>query len=263
MKPRRVRLIHWKAAEVGDGIDRLRKAGYRVDYDDLDGPGNARTIANKPPDAVVIDLSRLPSHGREMGMFLRQRKATRHVPIVFAGGEPEKVDRTREALPDAVFTPWSRIRSALNRALARPPVDPRVPPSVMAGYSRTPLPKKLGIKEGSVVALSGAPRGFEKTLGKLPDGVTIRRQVRGRSDRILWFVKRRTDLERGVERMGRALSDKGGLWIAWPKKAAGVATDLTQKEVRRIGLASGLVDYKICAIDKTWSGLLFARRKGK
>ena len=212
---------------------------------------------------MVIDLSRLPSHGREMGSFLRQRKATRHVPVVFAGGDPEKVERTRKALPDAIYTPWSRIRSTLKRALARPPADPVVPPPVMEGYSGTPLPKKLGIKEGSVVALAGAPKGFEKTLGRLPDGVTIRRQVRGRCDRVVWFVKSRKDLERGVERMGRALSEKGGLWIAWPKKASGVATDLTQSDVRRIGLASGLVDYKICAIDATWSGLLFARRKDK
>jgi len=212
---------------------------------------------------VVIDLSRLPSHGREMGSFLRQRKATRHIPVVFAGGDPEKVERTRKALPDAIYTPWSRIRSALKRSLARPPADPVVPPPVMEGYSGTPLLKKLGIKEGSVVALSGAPKGFEKTLGKLPAGVTIRRQVRGSCDRVVWFVKSRKELERGVERMGRALSDKGGLWIAWPKKASGVATDLTQNDVRRTGLASGLVDYKICAIDATWSGLLFARRKGK
>jgi CheY-like chemotaxis protein len=263
MKIRRVRLIHWKAAEADDGIDRLRKAGYRVDHDDLDGPGNARAIAKSPPDVVVIDLSRLPSHGRETAMFLRQRKATRHIPVVFAGGDPGKVERTRKALPDAIYTPWSRIRSALKRALARPPVDPVVPPSVMAGYSDTPLPKKLGIKKGSVVALSGAPKGFETTLGRLPNGVTIRRRVRGRCDRVLWFVKRRKDLVRGVERMGGALSEKGGLWIAWPKKASGEATDLTQADVRRIGLASGLVDYKICAIDSTWSGLLFARRRGK
>jgi CheY-like chemotaxis protein len=256
-------LIHWRAPEAAEPIARLQEAGYRVDYDDLDGADSARAIAKNPPDVVVIDLSRLPSHGREMGSFLRQRKATRHVPVVFAGGDPEKVERTREALPDAIYTPWSRIRSALKRALAQPPADPVVPPPVMEGYSGTPLPKKLGIKEGSVVALSGAPKGFEKTLGKLPDGVTIRRQVRGRCDRIVWFVKSRKDLERGVERMGRAISENGGLWIAWPKKASGVATDLTQGDVRRTGLASGLVDYKICAIDATWSGLLFARRKGK
>ena len=256
-------MIHWKAAEATEPIARLQEAGYRVEYDDLDGAGNARAIAKDPPDVVVIDLSRLPSHGREMGSFLRQRKATRHVPVVFVGGDPEKVERTRKALPDAIYTPWSRIRSALKRALARPPADPVVPPPVMEGYSGTPLLKKLGIKEGSVVALSGAPKGFEKILGKLPDGVTIRKQVRGRCDRVMWFVKSRKDLERGVERMGRALSEKGGLWIAWPKKASGVATDLTQGDVRRIGLASGLVDYKICAIDATWSALLFARRKGR
>jgi hypothetical protein len=133
----------------------------------------------------------------------------------------------------------------------------------MEGYSGTPLPKKLGIKEGARVALAAAPRGFERTLGSLPAGVQLRRQVRGRFDRVIWFVKRRAELERGLERMERALGDKGGLWIAWPKKASGVRTDLTQSDVRRIGLAAGLVDYKICAIDATWSGLCFSRRKAR
>ena len=118
-----------------------------------------------------------------------------------------------------------------------------------------------GEKPGSTVALAGAPRDFERTLGKLPEDVTLRRQVRGRYDRVLWFVNRLADLEGGVERKKSALADGGGLWIVWPKKTSGVTTDLTQSDIRRVGLASGLVDYKICAIDATWSGLLFARRK--
>ena len=258
---RTVRLIHWKAAEAEDRVERLRQAGYGVAYDDTDGPGNARAIAERPPAAVVIDLSRLPSHGRDTGVFLRQRESTRHVPIVFVEGDADKVARLKKVLPDAIYTSWRGIRGALKRATTRRVPKPVVPPSTMEGYSGTPLPKKLGIKPGSTVALSGAPRDFERTLGRLPDSVTLRRQVRGRCDRVLFFVKRVSDLERGVKRMESALAEGGGLWIAWPKKASGVATDLTQSDVRRIALASGLVDYKICAIDATWSGLLFARRK--
>jgi hypothetical protein len=256
-----VRLIHWKAAEAEECVERLQQAGYRVAYDDTDGPGNARAIAECPPEAVVIDLTRLPSHGRNTGLFLRRRKSTRHVPIVFVEGDADKVARLKKVLPDAIYTSWRGIRGALKRATTRRTSEPVVPTSTMAGYSGTPLPKKLGIKAGSTVALSGAPPDFENTLGLLPEDVTIRRQVRGRSDRVLWFVKRVSDLERGVKRMESSLADGGGLWIAWPKKASGVVTDLTQADVRRVGLASGLVDYKICAIDATWSGLLFARRK--
>jgi hypothetical protein len=94
----------------------------------------------------------------------------------------------------------------------------------------------------------------------IPPGVTLRRQARGKCDLIIWFTKTCKDLENRIGRFA-ALTGSGGLWIAWPKKAAGVKTDLTQAIVRRTGLAAGLVDYKICAIDETWSGLKFARRK--
>ncbi len=130
----------------------------------------------------------------------------------------------------------------------------------MAGYSGAPLPKKLGIKPDAVVVLVGAPSDFETTLGTLPEGVVLRRRAAGRPDLVVWFVKSLRDLERRVERIGR-LADGHGLWIAWPKKASGVKTDVKESDVRRAGLGTGLVDYKICAIDDTWSGLKFARRK--
>ena len=107
---------------------------------------------------------------------------------------------------------------------------------------------------------TGAPPAFESTLGELPGSVTIRRRTRGRCDLVLWFVKSGGEIERRVERMG-ALAGKGGLWIIWPKKASGIGTDLSQAVVRRIGLAAGLVDYKVCAVDETWSGLRFTRRR--
>ena len=175
---------------------------------------------------------------------------------------PEKVTRIKRHLPDAVYTSWSRIRSALKRAIAHPPARPVVPKSLLEGYSGTPLPKKLGISADSVVALIGAPTGFEQLLSDLPDGVVLRRGARGRSDLTVWFTKSRRDLERRVAHLG-SVAGSGGLWIAWPKKSSGVATDLSQVVVRKVGMASGLVDYKVCSIDATWTGLRFTRRKSK
>jgi hypothetical protein len=131
----------------------------------------------------------------------------------------------------------------------------------VAGYSGTPLPQKLGIKEGSRVALVGAPAGFESALDPLPDQVKTSRRI-GSSplDVILFFTARATDLEKRFSSLARALVPNGGLWVAWPKKASGVPTDLTKNDVREIGLASGLVDNKVCAVDDVWSGLRFVYR---
>ncbi len=129
-----------------------------------------------------------------------------------------------------------------------------------AGYSGTPLPKKLGIKPGAIVGLLGAPAGFEATLGPLPDGARLRRNPRGRVDLLLWFVGARRDLERRAAAVARRI-EHGGLWICWPKKASGAASDVDGDAVRRAGIAHGLVDHKVCAVDATWSGLRFARRR--
>ncbi len=257
----RVRFIHWNAEEARDAIARLLAAGYQVDYTPIRSGADLPTLARTPPAAIVIDLTRLPSHGREVALFFRERKATRRVPIVFVEGEPEKIKRIQQVLPDAAYTTWQRIRSDLKRAIAHPPKNPRVPSSILEGYSGTPLPKKLGIGPGSVVALLNAPRDFEKTLGALPEGAIVRRQARGPCHRVLFFTKSQRELKSRLKSLAGLLGKKGGLWIAWPKKASGVATDLSEPDVRRLGLASGLVDYKICAIDATWSGLLFARRR--
>jgi hypothetical protein len=130
----------------------------------------------------------------------------------------------------------------------------------VAGYSGTPLPKKLGIKEHSRVAFVNAPENFEQTLGVLPDGVAAGRLRRG-VDVIVFFTTRRAELGKRFAALARSLDPAGGLWIAWPKKSSGVETDLDQAEVMEIGLATQLVDNKVCAIDDTWSGLRFVVRK--
>jgi hypothetical protein len=130
----------------------------------------------------------------------------------------------------------------------------------MAGYSGTPLPKKLGIKEGARLALVGAPPGFELTLGRLPDEVELRTRVRGPLDLIVFFTTSRRELERRFAKLAGALEPAGALWIAWPKRSSGVETDLTEDVLREVGLPVGLVDNKVCAIDDTWSGLRFVIR---
>jgi hypothetical protein len=129
----------------------------------------------------------------------------------------------------------------------------------MAGYSGTPLAKKLGIKEGSRLAVLGAPEGFE--IDDLPGGVDARTTARGVSDVIVSFHTVRTDLSRRLPTLMRALDVDGGLWVCWPKRASGMATDITEDGVREVALPTGLVDVKVCAVDDTWSGLRLCLRK--
>ena len=132
----------------------------------------------------------------------------------------------------------------------------------MAGYSGTPLPQKLGIKPGQRVLLHAAPDGFERLLEPLPDRVRLQHNLRspGPFDVIVGFVLTQRRLDHDLPRLKQRLAKSGGLWIAWAKKAAGVRTDLTEAEVRQAGLAQGLVDNKVCAVDETWSGLRFVYR---
>lgn len=128
-----------------------------------------------------------------------------------------------------------------------------------AGYSGTPLAKKLGIKPEHVIAVLQAPDGF--AIDDLPPGVEVRHKARFPLDVIVAFFTRRADLAKRLPALLRALPPDGGLWIAWPKKASGVVTDITEDTVREVGLPTGMVDNKVCAIDATWSGLRLVLRK--
>ena len=130
----------------------------------------------------------------------------------------------------------------------------------MAGYSSTPLPKKLGIKENSRVAFVNAPDGFAAYLGPLPERAEIVTRLTKPLDLVLLFVTAERALARDFAKLADKLATSGMIWIAWPKKSSGVATDLSFERVQRIGLDAGLVDVKICAINETWSGLKFVFR---
>jgi hypothetical protein len=253
----RVCLLHWSEPEGAERARELMASGYTVDHESRFGPSLLRSLADSPPAAIIVDLSRLPSHGRDVAIALRTRAGTRRVPLVVAGGRGDAVKGLRTHLPDAFYTSWRSITSALERAIAAPPRDPVVPASALAGYSGTPLPKKLGVKEGSKVGLVGAPDGFAQALGELPDGARLRQGARG-ADLVLWFVRSALQLKSGLKRYAAL---EVPLWIIWPKQASGVDTDLSQNVVRAAGMGAGLVDYKVCAVDETWSGLLFRRRR--
>ena len=124
-----------------------------------------------------------------------------------------------------------------------------------AGYSGTPLPRKLGIKPGNRVLLLGAPEGFDSTLGELPEDVRVVRRASGRADVIVSFHDRRADLARRMPTLRELMEPAARLWIAWPKRASKVPTDVTEDVVRELALANRLVDNKVAAVDETWSGL--------
>jgi hypothetical protein len=131
-------------------------------------------------------------------------------------------------------------------------------PARPAGYSGTPLVAKLGLKTGARMQLVSPPSGFDDTIGTMPDGVMP--VTKGALDFAMLFVRAKSELMKGFPRLRDRLESNGVLWVAWPKKASGVETDLSDNIVRSIGLEAGLVDVKVCAVDETWSGLKFVRR---
>jgi CheY-like chemotaxis protein len=258
----RVQLIHWNTDEAARRAEHLRDLGYAVDHTLVGGSAFLRELEDNSPQAIIIDLSRLPAQGRDIALLLRKRKATRYVPLVFVGGNPTKVTRIKELLPDAIYTSWREIETSLQKALANPPSDPVVPQSQFEAYAGKPLSEKLGIKANSVVGLVQAPEDFEQVLGELPEGTQLHRQAHTECDLTIWFTRSLGELKRDITQMA-ALAEGAPLWIAWPKRSSGEASDVTQQQVRETGLAAGLVDYKICSIDTTWSGLLFTQRKSE
>ncbi len=131
-----------------------------------------------------------------------------------------------------------------------------------AGYSGTPLVKKLGFKPADRAVLLDAPEGFTWLLGELPDGVGVKTTLRGGAEVVVCFVTERRVLARRAPALMRAIAPAGMAWIAWPKRSSGVPTDITEDVIRDVVLPIGLVDVKVCAIDETWSGLkLMIRRE--
>ena len=253
-----IRLIHWNGPEGRECRLRLASLGHHVEFDHVDGPGLGKVLRRSVPDAYVIDLSRLPSGGRQVAMWLRSNKTTRQVPIVFVDGDPVKVKGIRALLPDASYTTWSRLKTALAKALAAPVTNPVVPPSSI--YTGRPTAAKLGLKEGMRVCVVNAPQGFTDSLKPAPSDVVFTARPNSDCDIFLAFVRNRRELSAQFITLAKEVS-RQTLWIAWPKKASRIKSDIDGNFIRESGLASGWVDFKVCSVDDTWSGLAFKRRK--
>ena len=251
----RVRLFHWRADEAKLLIAALRAGGYTVDYPGDKADGSWRSLRENPPCAAVIDLTRLPSHGRHVAAEIRASKSMRSIPIVFVDGDPEKVERIRKDLPDAVYTSRSRLVSALKRV--KPLADPVVAPRMMNRTDRMTA-DKLGIKAGARVALIDPPADYARVLGKLPEDALLEEEPEETLPLTLWFIREPDGYLAGLGQVRkRALTSR--IWIIYPKGRN--ASGLTQHLIREAALSVGLVDYKVCSVNEVWTGLLFTRKK--
>ena len=260
----RITLVQWSAASAEHArLLRQGKCKVILECNPRCGPAILKRLRADPPAALVIDLDGLPMQGRDLGVAIRTSKQTRTIPLVFAGGDPQKVARVKQTLPDATYTSWADVVKALKRALASPLADPLVPSSNLAGYSGTPLPKKLGIKPNMAMALLNEPENFVEALGELPPGTHVGHRVQPSTGLAIWFVRSAAGLASQVDSIARQVASAAScrLWIAWAKRSSPLASDVDEAAVRTAALAAGFVDYKVAAIDADWSGLLFAPRR--
>ena len=217
--------------------------------------GKIRDLA---PAAILIDLDRKPSYGRVIALVLRTTKSTCGIPIVFAGGLPEKIERVKKDVPGAVFTDWKNAAAALKKAIANAPTAPLPAVHYVQQWAGSSLSKKLGLRGN--VALLNAPDGFEDLLIEIPEGVELQTAMTRQTRVAIWFVRSRAELESGIDLMSVRLPKGCQMWIVYPKATSRLRSDFTQRDIRAIALTAGLVDYKICAIDKGWTGLKFTRK---
>jgi hypothetical protein len=255
----RIQILSSDGERAGRLTDRLKSLGFEVQAGSM-SETLRQGLFEQPPRAIILDLDRAPATCRDLGLSIRLNPATRSILLVFLGGEADKIEDIQQLLPDAVYTNDANLVDSVTQGLANPSNQPVIPESVFAGYRGRPLPAKLGIKPDMRVSLLDAPPEFGKTLEPLPTGVHVEYGSRSPADITLWFVSSRSELTLRIEST-LDLAAGGKLWIIWPKKSSGVVSDLSQTFVRQAGLDAGWVDFKICAVDATWSGLCFTMRK--
>jgi hypothetical protein len=259
----RVFFVHWNETEAESLV-----APLRADCHEL----RVHFATNRPPSwegfeptVAVISLERLPAHGREIADWIWSAKKRRHVPVVFVGGKPDKVLETKGRFPDAVYCrvdEVSRIVEKITsgRMAAASAPENRVKTSQSAHRpSTTPLARKLGIVAGTRFALVNAPQEFMETLAP-PREAMKSPKASPHCNVIVFFARSSKSLATELSKLKARLAPAASLWLAWPKKTSALKSDLSDEVVRQLGLRSGLVDVKVCAIDETWSGLKFMHR---
>jgi hypothetical protein len=257
----RIRLVCWNEELAAARARALKKAGLDVDASRFDPAGMITRLRESPPAVMLIDLDRLPSHGRAVASMVRTSKSMGYLPIVFAGGVEEKVARVRTDFPDALFTDWAKAASTVKKAIKNPPVAFVRPQPYMQQWAGSRLAKKLDLKAGTKAALIGAEDGFIELLGELPEGVELGSRITAETKLVLWFVRASHEIAAAFELACARMPVGCSIWIIYPKKAGRYRVDFNQNDIRLTGLDAGVVDYKICAVDADWSGMKFARRR--
>jgi hypothetical protein len=186
----------------------LRDAGYGVFHHSTGQGLSVREIANSGTSAIVIDLSRAPSHGRNIGAYMRGSKSTRHIPVVFVGGYPAKVAVIRREIPDAIYVSSTRVVAAVKKPKA--PRDPVVPPRLLETNRTTA--QKLGMKEAMTVGLIEPPGDYARVLGELPDGAVLEEDPTIPCELTLWFIHDLGEFE-AARPERRSVATKTPLWI--------------------------------------------------
>ncbi len=256
---RRVRLFHWNSKEAAALTAKLRAAGFEVMHNAESQSPSVRELKESRAVAVVVDLSRLPSHGKYVGAWVRGSKSTRHLPSVFVGGDVEKVAAIQKQMPDALYSSVAGVGAALKKAIKNPVKEPVVPRQMMATAPGRTAAQKMGIRAGATVGLIDPPGDYLKVLGVLPDGVVLEEDSRGGCAVTVWFVHDPGEYEAALPSR-RLLAAKSRLWIVWQK---GRRDGLNGNFVREAALALGLVDYKICSLDGVWTAMVFAVKKAR
>jgi len=255
-----IHLIHWQKKESETYASIIRDLGHEIDSSLPENAQFFKSLRDSMPDLMVIDLSRLPSQGRDLVINMRSQKSLQLIPVIFVEGDPEKVARIQKLIPDAFYTNWAGIADTIGQALKTPPASQKQK-SAFAAYSNTPLLKKLTIQSKMQICLIHAPEDFLPLLDPLPENIHFHDELGKDSQLIIWFASSKNELDALLpDIVKKCMQSDARVWICWKKIGKSVNSGITQNLVRDKGLASGLVDYKICSIDATWSGLLFRWR---
>ena len=251
---KQIALLHWKPDEIAELARRIQ--GFRV-APVAPRPGESlKDLERIEAEAVVICLDRMPSNGRAVGYHLRTRKATRHIPIIFVGGEPDKVQKARELLPDATFASWASVSKAVTKAIAEASTTPTKAPI----HVGNPLHIKLGLKPGMKIAVLGAPKPFDTIVRDLPEGIEMTEELDRDADVAYWFVRSLSELELGIHWFESRMP-KAKFWILWKRGASKIPDAVSYASLVEIAAGAGYAQYKIVRVDDVWSAAIFGYKR--
>jgi CheY-like chemotaxis protein len=231
----------------------LRRAGFDASAEFHVASGLTTRLKASPPDAFLVDLSRMPSHGRAVALYILRSRPLRHIPVVFLEGDPAKVEKLRALAPEAAYANWAAVKKAVNDAVRNPrPARLGPPEAYMMQWAKTPLAKKLGLEPGACALLVNPPEGFEEWV-KAPDGVEFVDRWAPGVNLIFLFVTGVDQLDLTIVKLLPKIDRRVHLWICWPKLSGRApSTGLTQSAVLETARFHGFKTSKIASVDSTW-----------